>query len=132
MFGNASPLEWAWLAVAALGIFAALIDTYRAALEVRIHWHDAEGPYRGIAISSACKSVLLLAMTLLGLWVGVIAMGTPEPVREPLQEYQEAVATILMVYQALLVLVILIKDWERWYVSLFEWVARKRAPQGCA
>lgn len=120
VLGSASPRELIWVVTALLGLVCILVDLVLASREVWIHWHDP-GPVRGISRSSIMKSLVLLTMIGIGLTIGLLAIQTPDPVREQLQEYQDAVADSLITYNVLLVVLIIIKDWERWYVSRWEW-----------
>jgi hypothetical protein len=64
---------------------------------------------------------LLFVMTMIGVFIGIAALSTPEPYRPSVSAYMELVTNALISYQACLVLVIVVKDWERWYVQQWEW-----------
>lgn len=130
MTGSASPLELTWTVVAALSTLFSVFDVARAIWEVRQHRHD-HGPTRGIGWSGLAKSLLLFTMTVLALGLGILSIATPRPYSDANRDFQDWAAAVLIVYQILLACVIATKDWERWYVSQWEWApTRKRNPEG--
>lgn len=118
--GTVSSPELDWMIIAFLGLVASVADWVLAGKEAHLHWGDGQ-PIKGIAISGFIKSTLLFMMTLIGIVIGAVAVMTPEPTRPGVTFYLALVTNGLIIYQALLVLVIVVKDWERWYVQQWEW-----------
>ncbi len=118
-----------WVAMGLIGVCASAYDIWRAEKEMRFHWRPDEPAERGIARTSMLKAVLLGTYSVLALLAGIIvALLPPGQQTEGARLLSRVVVYLLITGQALVVGVILTRDFERVFLKRFIWAVRERRP----
>lgn len=125
-----SGLEAWWIVVGIVGLMASAYDIERSAREVGHHWLPSERAERGIAWFGMVKSIVLGFSSMVNMLVGIIVGLLPQSARAPDVAIliADVIAGCFLLVQLGIVVVIFIRDAERWFVSLFVWEVRERTP----
>jgi hypothetical protein len=120
---TASTVEVVWTALAVPGLALSVYNAIGAYRDIHYHWRDGLRPVGWVGLA---KVTIVLAMCLLVLLTGVVAMLVPEPLRPSLQDAGDFIATCLLIMDALTLALAIAFFWERRYVVPHVHILRER------
>lgn len=110
---TASTTETVWTVLALPGLLMSAYLVYGAERDLRYHWTDGLRPMGWVGLVKALAVLLLAALVIAA---GVVAMWTPEPIRQPNQDASQIIAGILLVIDGLILALAVLLLIERAYV----------------
>jgi hypothetical protein len=108
-----SALELLWTILALPGLGLSVYNIHGALSDLRYHWTDG---LRGVGWIGLVKVSIVLAMALLVIGSGAIAMTVPEPIRPEVQDASDLVAVCLLFLDLTILALAVVFFIERRYV----------------